>query len=335
MSKKVFIFGAGSSVHADGPLNKDWIERIKNNKDNIKDYPVAITFLNSLPGFNNLEALLSLIDLSIIEQHNYLPLSASIDYLKSIRAQIINCIVNVANETTKKVEKDSLLFDFFQKTNLEEGDTLINFNYDLVVDWGLFKTELWNPYLGIKNNLCGYGFGISSLEGPPEKNMLKEKNIATSKINYLKLNGSINWLEHNTLIDLDWNLFDPEKISQTSFVYSTPPYNFIITPSFIKIFKEMPLRMVWLYAHKSVSEASEIYISGYSFPKADILSRQLLLNSNDSINKITVIDNLSDGCAKSEKREDIISMLSWKREADFWDDKIEIKTQTIEQYVKS
>jgi len=29
MSKKLFIFGAGSSVHANGPLNKNWINRIK------------------------------------------------------------------------------------------------------------------------------------------------------------------------------------------------------------------------------------------------------------------------------------------------------------------
>src|SRR3970040_2075728 len=74
MSKKVYILGAGSSVHVIGPLNTDWIERIKKNNENLEKEKTAIDFLNGLPGFNNLEVLLSLIDLSIIEQHNYLPL---------------------------------------------------------------------------------------------------------------------------------------------------------------------------------------------------------------------------------------------------------------------
>ena len=101
MCKKVYIFGAGSSVHIGGPLNKDWIERIKSNQEN-RIHSIAIDFLNNLPGFDNLEALLSLVDLSIIEKHNYLPLSASIDYLENVGKQIIECIVSVADEITGK-----------------------------------------------------------------------------------------------------------------------------------------------------------------------------------------------------------------------------------------
>jgi len=206
MSNKIFIFGAGSSVHVGGPLNKDWIERIKNNPDTIKDYATAISFLTSLPGFDNLEALLSLFDLSIIEQHNYLPVSASLNYLEHIRKQLICCIGNVAKELTESAKEDSLIEDFFNKTKLQEGDTVINFNYDLLVDNGLFKTGLWNPYSGIKNNTCGYGFGITSLNGRKETGALKD--IITSKIDYLKIHGSINWI-YNTFNDIDWNLFEP------------------------------------------------------------------------------------------------------------------------------
>lgn len=332
MSKRVFIFGAGSSVHLGGPLNIDWIERIKKNNGNLKKEKEAIDFLNSLLGFNNLEALLSLIDLSIIEQHNYLPLSCSIDYLKDTRTRIIECIVNVANEITGKAQKDSLMSDFFKKTKLQEGDTVINFNYDIVVDCGLFKAGLWNPYIGMGNNICGYGFGITSI-GNFSSEKEKSKNITPSKIKYFKLHGSINWLEHNTSIDLKWNIFDPDKISQTSIVYPTPPEHFIITPSFIKTFKAVPLRMLWHRAHESILEASEIYITGYSFPKADVLARQLLLYIDPSIiEKIIVVDPLSDGCSEIDKREDLISMLPWIREDDFWINRIEIITKTLEQY---
>ncbi|HKZ56635.1 MAG TPA: hypothetical protein VJ024_02925, partial [Thermodesulfovibrionales bacterium] len=115
-----------------------------------------------------------------------------------------------------------------------------------------------------------------------------------------------------------------------SIVYPTPPEHFIITPSFIKTFKAMPLRMLWCRAHESILEASEIYIIGYSFPKADVMARQLLLYIDPSIiEKIIVVDPLSDGCSDIDKREDIISMLPWRREDDF---RIEIETKTLEQY---
>lgn len=329
-TKRVYLFGAGGSVHANGPLNKDWIERIKKNNENINNEQAAIDFLNNLPGFDNLEALLSLIDLSIIEQHNYLPISASLDYLKNIREKIIDCIVNVAREINTN---DRLVNDFFEKTKLQDGDTVINFNYDLLVDCGLYKTNLWNPYLGVRSNECGYGFGITSLTGNAEQDALE--NIANSKINYLKLHGSINWLESNRLANINWNLFDPARISQTNIVYSYPPNNFIITPSFVKMFKEMPLRMMWRRAHESILEASEIYIIGYSFPKADVLARQLLLYVTPTkINKITVIDPLGDSCSESAKREDIISMLPWESDSNFWATKIEIISKTLEQYTQ-
>lgn len=332
MSNKIYIFGAGSSVHAGGPLNKNWIEQIKNDPDNINDYATAISFLNSLPGFDNLEALLSLIDLSIIEQHNYLPVSASLSYLESIRKQIICCIVNVAKKLNKKAKIDSVIKNFFNKTKLQEGDTVINFNYDLLVDNALFKTGLWNPYKGIKNNTCGYGFGISSLACLKETEALGA--ITTSQIDYLKLHGSINWL-NNTVTDIDWNLFDPAGISKTSFIYPSSPTNFIVTPSFIKIFEGMSLRMLWLYAHENISKATEIYIIGYSFPKADALARQLLLHVNESVNKMIVVDPLSDGFNETDKLNDLISMLPWKKDNYFWDKIIEINRQTFNEYVRA
>ena len=159
MSKKLFIFGAGGSVHANGPLNKDWTERIKKNKDNSRDNKTAIDFLNGLQGFDNVEALLSFLDLSIIEKHNYLPLPGNIKYLKDVRTKLISNIINVA----KEVVHDPFTSSFLNKVELKDGDTIINFNYDLLVDRSLFDSNLWNPYKGTTEKTCGYGFGISSL----------------------------------------------------------------------------------------------------------------------------------------------------------------------------
>ncbi len=329
--KKVFIFGAGSSIHVGGPLNIEWIGRIKKNEKNIEKHSTAISFLDNLPGYDNIEGLLSLIDLSIMEQHNFLPLSASLDYLNKIRTELIDCIINVADEVTNDAESNFLIRDFLNKTGLQKGDTVINFNYDLAVDNGLFMTSLWNPYLGVRNNSCGYGFGISAHPGQQKE---FNKNMRNSKIQYLKLHSSINWVKRDSMIELDWNIFDPAEILKPWVTSPKPSNNFIIIPSFVKMYEEMPLRMLWRYAFKSISEASEIYIVGYSFPKADILARQMLLHASDSVKRIIVIDPLSEDSGELHKREDIFSMLPWNEDYRYWFDKIEIKTQTLEQYLK-
>ena len=136
------------------------------------------------------------------------------------------------------------------------------------------------------------------------------------------------------MIDLKWSLFDPDSVDKTSVIYPSQPDNFIVTPSFIKIFKEMPLRMLWLYAHANISNATEIYIIGYSFPKADVLARQLLLHVNESINNIIIIDPLNDNSNEVDKRIDIVSMLPWKKDNNFWDNKTEIIRKTFAEYSK-
>ena len=137
------------------------------------------------------------------------------------------------------------------------------------------------------------------------------------------------------MIDLYWNKFDPENMPSTWNTTSRPFNNFIfiIIPSYIKMYEDMALRMLWLNAHKSISEASEIYIVGYSFPKADILSRQLLLHASDSIKRIIVIGPLSEGCKEIDKKEYIFSMFPWKEDHKHFFDKIEIETRTLNQYL--
>lgn len=254
---------------------------------------------------------------------------ASLDYLKDIRIQLIDCVINVAEEMNPN---DPLINNFFNKTDLKAGDTVINFNYDLLVDDGLFKTKKWNPYVGLENSRCGYGFGVSSLLQGFKKKPLKEKNMSVSEIKYFKLHGSINWVKvYGENIEINWGLFNPEGISRGG--NHGQRDNFIITPSFLKTFEEMPIKMIWKYAQKSLSEAEEIYIIGYSFPKADILARQLLMHVNESLKKIIVIDPLTDTYSKADKREDIISMLSWTTDSHFWANKIKIIEEQFKDYV--
>jgi len=324
--KKIFILGAGSSVHINGPLNKDWAERIIKNETNLHSNGDAVSFLKNNPGFNNIESLLTLIDLSIETKHNFLPLSSSLDFLFKLREQLSSCIIKVADEITKQAQKDMQLKKFFDNEGLAQDDTIINFNYDLLCDNALHKTGLWNPYKGIRTEISGYGFGLVE----------KFNGDNLSQVQYLKLHGSINFRNYEGLVGLDWNLFDPDNKSKTvevsKFTHS------IITPSFMKTFELMPLRMMWISAQKSIAKAEKIYIVGYSFPKADALARNLLLNANfETLQKIIIIDPLTTDFSelenkKIEKANDTISMLPWQKD-DGWKEKIEIVSEGLKDYL--
>ena len=271
---------------------------------------------------------MTLIDLSIEAKHNFLPGSLSLEFLAKLREQLVNCIIEVAGEITKKAEEDTQLKKFFDKEGLAQDDTIINFNYDLLCDNALHKTGLWNPYKGISEKICGYGFGLIE----------DFKKSPLSRVQYLKLHGSINFRNYDGYIGLNWDLFDPDKKSRT--VEVSKFWNTIITPSFMKTFELMPLRMMWIYAQKSIAEAEKIYIVGYSFPKADALARNLLLNANfETLQKIIIIDPLTTDFSelenkKVEKREDIISMLPWQKDSYWGVENIKIIPESLSDYLR-
>lgn len=309
MGNKVLIFGAGSSVHAGGPLNRDWIKTIKLDEENNKENKEAINFLEKNSNYTDLEALITLIDLSIIMRHDYLSISASLD-LNNVRNQLINCIINVVKKVNLETEQK---IRHFIKNKLKEGDAVINFNYDLLIDTYLSKTDLWSPYYGNNKEICGYGFGV--LYNKPKKEEIL-KGIIESSIEYIKPHGSINWLMKEDYIDLAWNhddkkiRFDPKNIfGYTSF--NNPGYSFLVAPSFIKSFEHPAPRHLWIRARENIKQAEEIWVIGYSFPKADILSRDLLMSASSELKIIKIIDPLDHKRAK-DKAYDVQDMLPWE-----------------------
>jgi len=169
---------------------------------------------------------------------------------------------------------------------LNRGDTIISFNYDLVLENLLMAHNLWEPFSGYKK----YGLTLSHREKYTETSS-KNKNT----IDLIKLHGSINWINEdfhtgdgsnnisfhlcNRTISqpLIQGIPDPivfHKFAETHY-FGNPV---IVAPSFLKQF-DKPYQIIMMNtAIKQIKLADEIIIMGYSLPKADTTASFLFAN---------------------------------------------------------
>lgn len=203
-------------------------------------------------------------------------------------------------DKTKDVLQNSCeLYDAIANS-LDEGDHVINFNYDLLMDYALEKADKW---YGLSSNGSGYRIPISKIMNFKETcacgecnyitNEIEKQSVTKSnKVRYTKLHGSLNWYltyeEGNSFPNL---LFLPLKDKLEAYLKKiSNSHNFeqlIIPPIAYKtdVFKRY-FASLWEKALETISSADEIYIVGYSLPQNDInaewlLRRGLLMNKNN------------------------------------------------------
>jgi len=173
---------------------------------------------------------------------------------------------------------------------LNKGDTVISFNYDILLDQALFRNGVWNP-------INGYGFS-----NPVFDSEIKQE-ISESKIQLLKVHGSINWkidpknsLQKQVEILLNYQereepFFDGLKIKPKRVVKREANYHYnpAILPTFIKMYSEHWFSEIIQKALTSTRNADEVYLLGYSMPDPDSLGQFLLSNVPRKI-KIQIVD---------------------------------------------
>ncbi|MFQ5528362.1 MAG: hypothetical protein ACE5GX_19175 [Thermoanaerobaculia bacterium] len=249
---------------------------------------------------DNLEAVTSFIDLNIstrvhpvILDDNGAERDVVADYpfwggpsLKQIR-QNLATYIHLALTQPPVVNSDPLGRFAGQ---LENGDSILTFNYDVVLDGELWKREIWNP-------ADGYGIQFSNLH---ELGGFSP----TSCLPILKLHGSLNWkLWPGAPFASELEL-DPRYDDQT-LMFPGPPFDRSgshdfeyrgahdascwMMPSFVKSFEPPELLTIWRKAAKALGLADEIVFIGYSLPKADSAA-SVLLAVGASGRPVTVVD---------------------------------------------
>ncbi len=291
------------------------------------------SFLESL----NIEFLCSFLDLHIT--HCFIPLAKGVN-LQGCPIPLVNGFHQYELKSALKFIKHHML-ELLLEENLSlntsafdkmsdffrEGDNVISFNYDLLIEQMLWKRKLWNPF-------DGYGF---------EFKRNGNEDVHESRITIIKVHGSINWRSPDILFHPDLQLaishpfkdeplFEGLKIensihNKTKYI-EYPICSHVILPTFAKSPRyNWELRIV-NKALEFCRNAEEVYILGYSFPEADYITNLLFSEMNhDACLKIILWDKNKD--VAKELRSKIIKKYSIENE------NVKHENSSIESWINS
>jgi hypothetical protein len=187
---------------------------------------------------------------------------------------------------------------------LNEGDTIITFNWDLLHEAALWRAAKWHY-----ND--GYGFACSDSSGD-----------ARSPIRMLKLHGSVNWAQQDErdlhpAIEHKKDFFRGAEDGVGIYTRGARNWNqgrWLITPTYLKDPSSNRLLLdLWNQASDALVHAHELTVIGYSLNRADAPARQLFASAlvrNRHISEIRVVvppggeehwDSLAFGIGKRRK----------------------------------
>ncbi|MFH1288049.1 MAG: SIR2 family protein [bacterium] len=316
MSKRIFILGAGVSSEAGLPLTRELfgsiLEYLKKSKEpNEKEfYPILLKFLEDNKTnnflFENIELLLTYIDFALLNNSNGI-FNCSNDLgdirrgLSDSLVKMLHCEYHFSQKViNQQVDTDDIFYKFCNE--LSNGDIVITFNYDVIIENRLWLQNKWTF-------LDGYGFNKNKEsffktwnkpdgEYPPEKT---KKSI----VKVYKLHGSLGWCyygwDKSEIVFTGMKDYFPGYFGEYIERMGQKIYNFpvvegsdskLIEPSYIKQFNNLHIINLWKKAFIEFQNCEELFIIGYSLPDADSAARIFLLTGiqNSQISSIKVIN---------------------------------------------
>ncbi|TET17359.1 MAG: hypothetical protein E3J75_02840 [Dehalococcoidia bacterium] len=190
--------------------------------------------------------------------------------------------------------------------SLTNFDTVISFNYDLLMDYALENTGNWWPYSGyripFKQIIDGGKF-------------LAPLSTSDPGIAYLKLHGSLNWLYgvspyrliynmpvrngedvfllrsiNHEIIPGPMDIAGKHEYTDNNIYYDL--HSLIVAPLKDKPYESIPkaLFRLWDLASDEIKIASEVILIGYSIPESDTKSQELIKQAKTRRVAFTIVD---------------------------------------------
>jgi hypothetical protein len=150
---------------------------------------------------------------------------------------------------------------------LEKKDTIVTFNYDLMIEEALRDADIWNP-------VDGYGIQTSGKTKGWAKRWLDHKadREKHSAIKLLKLHGSLNWQSKPGGIRLQPRPYlVSTRNGRTRFEKIS-----ILAPGWKKPIDKNPYKKFWRAARLQLEKCKTLIVLGYSLPETDLLAQSLL-----------------------------------------------------------
>lgn len=229
----------------------------------------------------NIEYLCTLIDLNI--EHSFAPKGSGVDlslcqvpYMGGLKIEDLRHARDLINFYIVKLllpDKLSPNRELLDKalSIVNSGDVVITFNYDLLVEQGLWKKGLWSP---------SNGYGVGKIQ---KQEKIESGNLYESKVIVIKPHGSVNWavpygnwqqeIEIYTIHPFtSAPLFEGLRAQSNRPAYGYSRTSHIVLPTYMKSIKYYWESQLLRAACEAVSKADEIFILGYSFPEADAMA---------------------------------------------------------------
>jgi hypothetical protein len=302
--KRIYILGAGSSIgHSRGifPSITKFFDMAKQLRLNSRGrFNKLENYVQNIMGKSifdrrtkiNIEDLFTHIEIEIERKSSW---ELSSWELLEIRQQLFEIIQDVLLILESKLHDSTSELNNFQGM-LSQSDTIITFNWDLLLD-NILKRETYLTDGNLKIGTAPYDQYVNFILG---LSALGEMTLAGSSIRkpynvwkgergyYLKAHGSIDWFycsnEGCRGFHKVFPLSDPISFHYCSECHERLD-SLLIPPILNKGYRRYPLiRRIWNLAAKELSSVNELIIWGYSLPPTDFYSFWLIRQSRQSSN---------------------------------------------------
>jgi NAD-dependent SIR2 family protein deacetylase len=306
-SKRIFILGAGSSIgHSKGlfpSITGFFSAATKLGLSSQNEFMIVAEYAKDILGHDilsskdrtDIEALFTNIEIEVEKKPSL--------ELMTVRQQLLKLIQSVLIGLENNLDIKIGEYNEFV-SQLEKKDTILTFNWDLLLDRTLnrddFLTDLYKDktvrivgdthYLKFIMELSALGDGTWQNIGvnKPYQQWSPESGY------FLKMHGSIDWFycanKTCRAADKAFPLIEPTKIHYCSECHENLE-SLLIPPILNKAYRQYPLiRRIWNLASKEISLADNLIIWGYSLPSTDFYTFWLLRQARKSIRTLILID---------------------------------------------
>jgi len=272
--RRVFILGAGVSASAGIAVARDILRtsivQLAESSDSEKAERVHKLLAYLYPGFDeelrnypNIEDFLNLLEMAQkFNTEEFIASKAwSEERLEEVKQITIKAVTEYIWERMREKGRQKIV-DEFVRLAMKPRDTIITFNWDLIIERSLENYP--------RNPAFEYTYSR------------KRKSNAFS---LLKPHGSIDWFRKSVVkklapktdtLHLDKELCVFPYFSRASSPKLLDAVPTIVPPVAAKEFNFEFLKRTWRGVYRAVSDATELYVIGYSLPKEDQFARLVL-----------------------------------------------------------
>ncbi len=239
--------------------------------------------------------------------------------LLEVRQEILSLIKEILSRLAEPILGQGGECGLFQRTEiLSDTDTIVNFNWDLLLDhllgretllmrWyenGSLGTHHVKQYFNFLLRLSAFGEQTSAHGGIENPYTTWDGSAGY----YLKMHGSIDWFYcSNERCRGAGKVFPVLKLDESHKCAEChePLEALVIPPVLNKAYRQYPLiRRIWNIASQELRVANELIIWGYSLPSTDFHTSWLLRQAREApLRKVSIVNpEVDKPSAKSIRR---------------------------------